>query len=163
MMYNSIFHKSILLVSLLWIALFGVACASGSSGSGGSAGSTSAQPRVVPTMPSAKFTAVSAQQGSAITATVSSEVAATATTAVDLSRGTTVYTNRCAACHGPQGQGVADKGGALQGKIASLSEFDTLLRTGGQGRLGPTHLFGPSAISGSGLEALYAYVQTLAQ
>jgi mono/diheme cytochrome c family protein len=72
-----------------------------------------------------------------------------------------VYTNRCASCHGEQGEGVADKASPLTEFELSYSEFDTLLRTGDNGVLGNEHLFGPNAVSPSGMQALYAYVQNL--
>jgi mono/diheme cytochrome c family protein len=80
-----------------------------------------------------------------------------------MARGATIYGNRCASCHGEQGEGIADKGEALAGKLTTLAAFDDLLRTGGQGSLGPDHLFGPTAISPSGLEALYTYVQSFSE
>jgi mono/diheme cytochrome c family protein len=126
--------------------------------------------RAAPTMPPARFTPVAQQQfvdRSPTVAAASTESEATPTLAAaagpDLTRGATVYQNRCASCHGEQGEGVADKGNALTNVELSSSEFDTLLRTGGSGRLGPDHLFGPNAISPSGMEALYAFVQSLAE
>ena len=86
----------------------------------------------------------------------------TPTPEVDLSRGERVYNNReCGACHGPQGEGVADKGNPLAGTELSEEEFTDILRTGGKGELGNDHLYGPQAISPSGMEALYAFVKSL--
>lgn len=163
MMYNARFHKSYLILALCLIALFSAACAGGSAGTDSASGET-AQQRAVPTMPPARFTAVAAQQGSAlITVTVSSDAAPTTAVSANLERGAGIYARLCESCHGAAGEGVADEGGSIQEMALTLSEFDTLLRTGGQGSLGPTHLFGPSALSGSGLEALYAYVQSLGE
>lgn len=81
--------------------------------------------------------------------------------AADLERGARSYVkNNCAACHGEQGKGVADKGGAIDGTALSLQEFDYFLRTGGG--LGAEHIFGPSAVSPGGMAYLHAYVQSLA-
>jgi mono/diheme cytochrome c family protein len=158
----------------LVIILLLAAC--GGNSSGQSSQSAPASLRPAPTMPAARFTPVSSQ---VFTGTVSSSTVSTSTVETvsdsdqptatpaavagpDLSRGATVYENRCASCHGDQGQGVADKGSDITDFELSLSEFDTLLRTGANGRLGPDHLFGPSAISRSGMEVLHAYVQSLA-
>lgn len=81
--------------------------------------------------------------------------------AADLERGARSYAkNNCAACHGEQGKGVADKGGAIGDTALSLQEFDYFLRTGGG--LGAEHIFGPSAVSPGGMAYLHAYVQSLA-
>jgi mono/diheme cytochrome c family protein len=153
----------------LVIILLLAAC--GGNSSEQSSQSAPASLRPAPTMPAARFTPVSSQvfTGTVSTSTVetvseSGQPTATAATAAgpDLSRGATVYENRCASCHGDQGQGVADKGSDITDFELSLSEFDTLLRTSANGRLGPDHLFGPSAISRSGMEVLHAYVQSLA-
>jgi mono/diheme cytochrome c family protein len=160
----------ILLGSLL---VLGVAC--GGGGTDDSASGNTAVEAVVPTMPSARFTAVSSQ--SVLTATVAVAANAGATTTVtttvagadnstpvnqDLERGARSYArNNCASCHGEQGEGVADKGAAITAMTLTLPEFDTLLRTGGG--LGAEHIFGPSAISPGGMATLYAYVQSLGQ
>jgi mono/diheme cytochrome c family protein len=80
----------------------------------------------------------------------------------DLARGATVYQVRgCGDCHGANGEGVPGEGSALVGLTLSESEFTTILRTGGSGRLGPSHLYGPSAISPGGMSALYAWLDSL--
>ena len=80
---------------------------------------------------------------------------------VDLSRGERIYGNKgCGECHGEQLKGVADKGEKLTGSPLTEAEFTDILRTGGQGELGNDHLYGPQAISPSGMEALYAYVKS---
>jgi mono/diheme cytochrome c family protein len=81
--------------------------------------------------------------------------------AVDLSRGERAYTSRgCADCHGAAGEGVEGQGSALAGTALTEEEFTDLLRTGGEGSLGNDHLYGPQAISPSGMKALYAYVKS---
>jgi mono/diheme cytochrome c family protein len=158
------------LIPLVLLVLLFAAC--GGSAPAQSPGSAPASLRPVATMPPARFTAVAQQVFTDTARSTPAEAAASAveatatpaiTAAADLTRGATVYTNRCASCHGDQGEGVADKGGALDEFELSYSEFDTLLRTGGNGRLGNEHLFGPSAVSPSGMQALYAYVQSLSE
>ena len=75
--------------------------------------------------------------------------------------GKTVYDNKCASCHGAKGEGIAGKGKGVAGWTMSASEFDDILRTGAEGKLGSEHLFGPSQLSPSGVDNLYAYVHTL--
>lgn len=155
-----------LIPSMLFVLLVG-AC--GGSTPAQSPESVPASLRPVATMPPARFTAVAQQvftdtvrsTPADATSSASEATATPAVSAPDLSRGATVYTNRCASCHGEQGEGVAGKAEAITEFELSYSEFETLLRTGGQGRLGNEHLFGPSAISPSGMQALYAYVQSL--
>jgi mono/diheme cytochrome c family protein len=92
--------------------------------------------------------------------TKSAEPAPTPTAA--LSRGETIYTNRnCGDCHGPQGEGVQDKGQPLVGTALTAEEFETILRTGGQGSLGNDHLYGTQSISPSGMAALYDFIKSL--
>ncbi len=160
-------------MALLVVALLSAACGADSA-SQSSSSAPAATDRPVPTMPAARFTAVAQQ---VYTDTISSdansngsqdgtpapEAEATPTTAVDLSRGQTIYTNRCAECHGAQGEGVADKGGSLTGLSLSSAEFDDAIRTGRNGELGAEHIFGPSAVSTSGLTVLYAYLQSLSE
>ena len=79
----------------------------------------------------------------------------------DLSRGERIFNNnQCADCHGGQGEGVPDKAEGLAGTQLTEAEFADILRTGGQGELGNDHLFGPQAISPSGMEALYTFVKS---
>ncbi len=81
---------------------------------------------------------------------------------VDLTRGERTYSDKkCAECHGTRGEGVPDKAKALVGMQLSEQEFTDLLRTGGQGKLGNEHLYGPQAISRSGMKALYDYLKSL--
>jgi mono/diheme cytochrome c family protein len=75
--------------------------------------------------------------------------------------GKTVYDNKCASCHGAKGEGVEGKGKGAAGWTMSASDFDDLLRTGAKGKLGNEHLYGPSQISPSGMENLFAYVRSL--
>ena len=79
----------------------------------------------------------------------------------DLARGERSYTAKgCADCHGAKGAGVEGKGKKLAGITLSEQEFEDVLRTGGQGKLGNSHLFGVQAISPSGMKVLYAYVKS---
>lgn len=134
-------------------------------------------PRVVPTQPSARFampttmiTPTPDQPTVASTGTPEAEEEAaaaatpepTAAPAIDLNRGQTVFVNRnCAECHGEQGEGLPDKGATIAGTQLTLSEFTEWLRTGGKGVLGNDHIFGPTAISPGGMEALHAWLQSL--
>jgi len=117
----------------------------------------------VATMPPARFTAVAEQSAAKNTSVApNAEALTTPTPDVNVSRGERIYANKkCGDCHGAQGEGVADKGKALAGTTLTNEEFDTVLRTGGQGELGPDHLYGQSAISPSGMTALYAFVASL--
>jgi mono/diheme cytochrome c family protein len=90
------------------------------------------------------------------------EATPTPTVGTDLSRGQKLYTDKgCAECHGPQGEGVEGQGSALGGTALGEGEFETILRTGGQGQLGNNHLYGTQAISPSGMAALYAFIASL--
>jgi mono/diheme cytochrome c family protein len=81
--------------------------------------------------------------------------------ALDLARGETLYANKaCSECHGAAGEGVEGKGPAVAGLSLSEEDFTDLMRTGGE--IGPTHLYGPSAISPSGMTVLHAWLQSLA-
>jgi mono/diheme cytochrome c family protein len=159
---------------LLFLLLFLVACGGGASTSTGAGdngdSSSDAGAPVVPTMPSARFTAVGQQSvmtqttSMTTTAPVTSATVVTddapAISAADLTRGASAYArNNCAECHGENGEGVAGKGKAIAGTTLTENEFTNLLRTGGG--LGNTHIFGPSAVSPGGMTVLYAYVQSL--
>lgn len=170
---NSPRIRLLLLLFILLVLL--VACgrnretAAGDAVSGSQ--SASAERMAAPTMPSGQFTAVGEQSILTDTATLTETTPSTATAqtaqssgaaAPDLARGEAAYTkNNCGDCHGANGEGVADKGNAIVGTTISFEEFDAVLRTGGG--LGNTHIFGRSAVSPSGMEALYAYVQSLGQ
>jgi mono/diheme cytochrome c family protein len=162
-------RRLFLLCLLLFLLVAG--CGRNREGSADSSQSSSADRLAAPTMPAGQFTAVGEQSiltGTAsLTKTVQTTQSAqttqtTNTAAPDLSRGEAAYTkNKCGDCHGTQGEGVADKGNAIAGSTLSLEEFDAVLRTGGG--LGNSHIFGRSAVSPTGMEALYAYVQSLGQ
>lgn len=146
----------LLLISLVLLVV--AAC-----GGGGEAAAPAATSQPVATMPAARFTAVaeqSASQASNVAPKV--ETLVTPTADASISRGETVYTNRkCADCHGAQGEGVPDKGNPLAGTTLDFQAFEDILRTGGNGSLGPDHLYGASAISPSGMTNLYAFVTSL--
>jgi mono/diheme cytochrome c family protein len=166
-------QRRLLLLSLL-LVLSVAACGRNREDSGDSTQSPSADRLAAPTMPAGQFTAVGEQSiltdTASLTETVQTTQSAqttqttqtTAAASPDLSRGEAAYTkNKCGDCHGAKGEGVADKGNAIAGATLSLEEFDAVLRTGGG--LGNDHIFGRSAVSPSGMEALYAYVQSLGQ
>lgn len=114
-----------------------------------------------PTMPSGQFTAVGEQSVMTTTINLTTTNASTQTTTLspDLTRGEATYTkNKCGDCHGMAGEGVTEKGKALTDISLTAEEFDNLLRTGGG--LGNSHIFGRSAVSPSGMQALYLYVQS---
>ena len=117
----------------------------------------------VATMPPARFTAVAEQSASENTNVApKADTLVTPTADASLSRGELVYTNKkCGECHGEQGEGVADKGNALAGTTLDFQRFEDILRTGDNGVLGNDHLYGPSAISPSGMTNLYAFVTSL--
>ena len=158
----------LLIVVLLLTACGSAATTQQRAGEGGGGGG---QPVVVPTMPPARFTPVPQQSAasSALTQTIAGaqSTATAAVTTVDeqrLQRGATIYINRqCHECHGEQAEGITDKGAKLAGTQLTLAEFTTVLRTGGSGEIGPEHIFGPSAISPGGMEALYAWLRSLAE
>lgn len=149
------------LSSLQWMALLLILLLPAACGGGDESAATT--PVVVPTMPPARFTAV-AEQSVVQATSVAPKVESLTTPTADasLSRGETVYTNRkCGDCHGPAGQGVEGKGNPLAGTELTFQKFEDILRTGGNGSLGPDHLYGPSAISPSGMTNLYAFVANL--
>lgn len=139
------------IITVLVVGLFVAAC-----------GGEEAEPtptRAIPTMPVARF----AQPTTAITPGAAASGGAAGEESADVTRGRTIYQNKeCGSCHGAQGEGVEGKGKAIAGLDMPYDEFEDLMRTGGQGELGPDHLYGPTAISPSGMEALYAYIQQLA-
>ena len=147
----------ICLLSLLYTACGG-GSASSSSGSTNTVAPTTEAAQAVATMPAGNFKAAAENQ---ITKTVNVTTTQTQANAPDLALGARVYTkNKCAACHGEKGEVVAGKTTkAIGGTTISAAEFDEFLRTGGG--QGNDHIFGPSAISPGGMEAVYAYVKSL--
>ena len=132
---------------------------------GGNAENTApaATSRPVATMPPAQFTAVAEQSGTQNkNASPDVNTLVTSTADASISRGEFAYNGKkCGECHGAQGEGVAAKGKALAGTTLSFQKFEDILRTGGNGSLGNTHLYGLSAISPSGMTNLYAFVTSL--
>ncbi|MEZ4617496.1 MAG: c-type cytochrome [Caldilineaceae bacterium] len=154
-------HIVVILVVLVLCLCFVTACGRTQSSGGDGSQSGGSAPLAAPTMPSGQFKAVGEQSILTETVTLSTTAQTTQTTATtpDLARGEAAYSkNGCDACHGANGEGVADKGSALTDMTLTLEEFDALLRTGGG--LGNSHIFGRSAVSPSGMEALYEYVQS---
>lgn len=127
-----------------------------SSAAEGSSPTKSSLPAVA-TMPPARF----AQPTSVIDKTKLQDETPQTNEGPDLALGERIYNKHCTECHGDDGQGVTDKGNSLTGTLAEEAEFDDLLRTAGQGTLGPTHQFGSNAISPSGMSALFAYTEQL--
>jgi len=79
-----------------------------------------------------------------------------------VARGKGLYEKKgCNECHGDNAEGLPDKGSKLAGTELSEEEFEDILRTGGRGRLGNDHLYGTSAITSSGIRAIYAFLQSL--
>ncbi len=166
MSHLSTYLRPLGLVSLIVLLLFLVVACGRSESSTSSSSPSAPGLSAAPTMPSGQFTAVGEQSvmttTTTLTTTSSSTTATSETTAAsaDLSRGEAAYTkNKCGDCHGAAGEGVADKGKALTDMSLTADEFDNLLRTGGG--LGNSHIFGRSAVSPSGMQALYLYVQSL--
>lgn len=109
----------------------------------------------VPPMPTVEF-----KQPTTII-TVAATATPTPAETPDLGRGKWLYENKgCAVCHGAQGEGVEGKAKGLAGTQLSEQEFTDILRTGGAGKLGNEHLYGPQAISPSGMRALFAYIKS---
>ena len=86
---------------------------------------------------------------------------ASETAGADLAQGQRVYELKCIGCHGNQAEGIQGKGKNLASLTATVQEFEDVLRTGAKGRLGNEHLYGPSQISPSGVQNLYAYIKSL--
>lgn len=157
-------HRLWIIVAILLVSFMSVACG-GRGGSGNSAAEAAPTAAPLP-IPTKNFVAVGQltvlTDTNTVTGTTATTQTASTSTDADLKRGETAYTkNKCGDCHGAQGEGVTDKGGPVAGTTISYEEFDQVLRTGGG--LGNTHIFGRSAVSPSGMEALYAYVLSLGQ
>jgi mono/diheme cytochrome c family protein len=157
-------HRLWLIIGAIFISILLIAaCGRGQSSTSSSGSAQTESAAAAPTMPAGKFVAVGEQSILSDTSklTVTTQTTGTTTGAApDLASGESAYTkNKCGDCHGAKGEGVADKGKAIAGTTLTLEEFDAILRTGGG--LGNTHIFGRSAVSPSGMEALYAYVQSL--
>jgi mono/diheme cytochrome c family protein len=106
------------------------------------------------------------KQPTTIIKTDTTPTAATSTPASDddkmIARGQGIYEKReCGQCHGDNAEGVPDKGAKLAGTSLTEAEFKDVLRTGAKGELGNEHIYGTSAISESGITAVYAFLQSL--
>ena len=113
-----------------------------------------------PTILSASFTPVAGQiDEEAIKQAQSSPETAESEPEVDLELGQRIYGNLCAQCHGADLQGTAE-GQALTSFEMSPDEFTVLLRTGGE--LGNQHQFGTTKVSETGIAALFAYLNAMA-
>lgn len=155
-------HRFWIIVAIFLVGLLAAACGRSQSSGNSADAAPTAPPLPVPTK---NFVAVGQLTVLTNTTTVTETAQTTGTTqtaSADLSRGEAAYTkNKCGDCHGAKGEGVTDKGKPVAGTTIPFEEFDKVLRTGGG--LGNTHIFGRSAVSPSGMEALYAYVQSLGQ
>ena len=100
------------------------------------------------------------QPTSVITPAAATSASATAAGA-DLAQGQRVYEVKCISCHGDKAEGMPGKGKNLVSLAGTVQEFEDILRTGAKGRLGSEHLYGSSQISPSGVQNLYAYIQSL--
>ncbi len=156
----------LVLLVVLFVACGGNESTSSTTGSNDTASTASGDAQAIPTptQPVGNFQAVGEQSILTDTASLTSTTQTTASsstsssTASDLGQ-RSYAKNKCNECHGEKGEGVADKGKAIAGTSLSAESFDNVLRTGGG--LGNSHIYGRSAISPTGMEALYAYVQGL--
>jgi mono/diheme cytochrome c family protein len=160
------FSKLSFVAIIFVVALLLVSCGSSNNSptsdeaSSASADASNAEQPAMATMPAARFTAVAQTSEMVTNTTTLTQTQAVEAGAADLERGALSYEkNKCGDCHGAQGEGVEGKGKAIAGTMLTLEEFDTILRTGSG--LGNSHIFGRSAVSPAGMEALYAYVQSL--
>ena len=113
-----------------------------------------------PTILSASFTPVAGQMDEeAIKQAQSTLETAESEPEVDLELGQRVYGNLCAQCHGEDLQGTAE-GQALTSFDMPADEFTVLLRTGGE--MGNQHLFSTIKVSETGIEAIFAYLNSIA-
>jgi len=150
-----------LVLAMLLAALLAAACGGSAQPSGTGDAETPAPQgrgaRVVPTMPPLQM----AQPTTMINPTRVAELRATPSPEreADLELGAQVYARLCSECHGPEGEGVTDKGKTLTGLAMEEADLVTLLRTGGEA--GRDHLFGYDRISSEGITALHAWLRTL--
>jgi mono/diheme cytochrome c family protein len=157
--------------ALIFLLLFLIAaCGGGDSGSttassdanGNSQASTAnnTQADAVATMPMPTNNFAAAGQQSVLTDTAHLTQTQNSAGTANLELGQRIYEkNKCGDCHGAKGEGIEGKGKAVAGTTLPLEKFDAVLRTGGG--QGNVHIFGRSAVSPTGMEALYAYVQSL--
>ena len=91
---------------------------------------------------------------------VQAQATKTAAETANVASGQQIYGKLCAQCHGENLAGT-DQGGALTGYALTRAELERLLRTGGG--LGNDHLFGTARVSGTGIDALHAFITASAQ
>lgn len=144
-----------LIVTTLILSLIVSACGSRPADNSSEAGesTSSSGGSGVAAMPTASFKSVGAQSG--ITETIETTSDDSEELAAAIALGERVYGNKCAECHGPSGEG-SDKGAAIAGTALAFTEFEDLLRTGGE--IGPDHLFGTQAVSANGVAGLHAFL-----
>lgn len=156
-------------LSLLLMGLLGFAACKGTGRGAPDAGATltaTVQATLI-TDATPPATHVWKQPTTIIKSDITPTATALATPAADsqmVERGKGIYEkNECGRCHGANGEGVAEKGARLARTLLTEAEFKDVLRTGGKGKLGNEHIFGTSAISESGITAVYAFLQSLGQ
>lgn len=157
-----------ILVLLVVLSLGFAACRP--TGKGATASLTTSAPEA--TVESTRVTDATApathvwKQPTTIIKTQNTPAAATATPASAddklVTRGKGLFEKKeCGQCHGENAEGVPDKGAKLAGTSLTEAEFKDILRTGAKGELGNEHIFGITAISESGISAVYAFLQSL--
>jgi cytochrome c5 len=160
------FEIILVLIGLAWAGI--VACSSASREQATPTGATVAETLAGPTRitdATVLSTHVWKQPTSIIQVNETPATATPAAGAADpalIERGKGLYEKKeCNTCHGDNAEGIADKGSKLAGIEMTEEEFEDTLRTGGRGRLGNEHLYGTSAITSQGIQAIYAYLQSL--
>jgi mono/diheme cytochrome c family protein len=164
-------HRIVLLQILLLLVVLSLSFAAcRATGEGATASVPTSTPEA--TAESTRITDATApathvwKQPTTIIKTQDTPAAATATPASaddkTIARGKGIYEKReCGQCHGDDAEGVPDKGAKLAGTSLTEVEFKDILRTGGKGELGNEHIYGITAISESGISAVYAFLQSL--
>jgi mono/diheme cytochrome c family protein len=161
-------RRTRLITLLLILGLLGFAACQGADGGATNAGATSTpkEEATLITDATAEATHVWKQPTSVIKVKDTPTSAPSTPASADaklIERGQMLYEKKeCNGCHGDNGEGLPDKGSKLAGTELTAAEFEDTLRTGGRGELGNDHLYGTSAITSSGIKAVYAFLQSLA-